>query len=178
MGFRLRFTKSQFGSRPSLRDRWPPWLGRADDCRPALRPSARPWRSSWCLFRLRLRGLNGLSQNGYGGACPPARTSPPLGLGRGRWPDIGFPAYQRVLTLLSVRRVIRTAAVPRRWSWPIGSRYGVSANSACVCVRRVLTNKQKLTPFFLRHFGSRHFLSILAFYVTYFSPPAHNLRGG
>ena len=61
---------------------------------------------------------------------------------------------------------------------PLGSRYGVSAKTACVCVRRVFTNKQKLTPFFLRHFGSSIFLSILAFYVTYFSPPAHNLRGG
>ena len=94
------------------------------------------------------------------GGCPPARTSPLLGLGRGRWPDIGFPAYPRVLTPLSVRRVIRTAAVPRRWSWPTGSRYGFSANSACVCVRLVFTNKQKLTPFFLRHFGSN---SMLAF---------------
>ena len=83
-------------------------------------------------------------------------------LGSGAWPLARhwFPRLLACFTHLSARRVIRTAAVPRRWSWPTGSRYGFSANSACVCVRLVFTNKQKLTPFFLRHFGSN---SMLAF---------------
>jgi len=80
-------------------------------------------------------------------------------LGSGAWPLARhwFPRLLACSHALSVRRVIRTAAVPRRWSWPTGSRYGVSAKTACVCVRRVFTNKQKKTypvfpsPFWLKY---------------------------
>ena len=76
-------------------------------------------------------------------ANPPERTPRAFRLGRGRRPDIGFPAYLRVLTLPSARRVIRTAAVPRRWSWPFRVTSWCLRQTARVCIRRDSTNKQK-----------------------------------
>ena len=95
-----------------------------------------------CARRLALSGRPGGCFTGVlltlsRGANPSVRTSCVSRLGRGRRPDSGVPAYTRVLTLPSVRRVIRTAAVPRRRSWPTRvTSLGLRPTAACVYTSR------------------------------------------
>jgi len=154
---------ASFGSRLSHWVRRPLWLGCAGDLRPALRSSARPWQSSWSAFYLVFcfRSL--------GGRTPPRALRVPFVWGVAVGPTLVSPPTSVFSRFSRCGASFGPLPCHGVGAGPLGSRYGVSANSACVCVRRVFTNKQKLTPFFLRHFGSSNFLSILAFYVTYFS---------